>query len=163
MGSLGREKKAVRDERLREDALAVMEGIKVGGETVGVIAKSLPWAALIMWSYRQFAQDIQANTMDEARLELIKRWTLTVTPFMLTLGGLYQGLAGGLSSLFTSALTNVVGAMLIKERPLDPNRKTPGHFYYLDWLDALFLASWLPLILMSVSGKDVEKNPTLIV
>jgi hypothetical protein len=110
---------------------------------------------------------------DSAQAEIIRRVNLVVMPFAVTLGAWYQGLQGAITGAIATELTAVVAAMSVERfdklahldfvGPPTPAQQAerdaaisknpfPGHRYYwrLSIPDALYLASFLPLLLLTV-------------
>ena|SRR2546422_1933872 len=155
---MGREKLAVHDERVRENVLAGLDAAHAVIAAMPAVAKGAPWAILVAWSFREFRAPVTTPLESAARAEFVKRMSTVSTPFWTILGALYQGAQGAFIGTILGSLESLVGAT-----QLLPIKNEHGVIvaWQLELLDALFLASMVPLILQSVRGSDVESGGLL--
>jgi len=133
----------------REDAKAIASVAKT---TLGTVVEYVPQAALISYSLVRLLEPIpiEKNPWDETKARILP----ITEPFAIILGLLYQGALGGL----VGGIANAVGTLIAPLRfHLSEDKKTRR----LDTLDALFVASYLPLILLTLRSQGVEGKPLL--
>lgn len=156
---MGREKIGAIHERYREDALAVAGTIKEIAESVPTIVKAVPWAVVLWWTYSKLREPIRAGDGTPA---IVARLTTATAPYWVLLGGIYQGLQGVAVALGGASVSSLVAMMELKTvTKADPAAEPfPGDatFKQLDRMDALYLASMLPLILLATSGGSVDTS-----
>jgi hypothetical protein len=102
------------------------------------------------------SRTLRASSAPGVSEEVQRRFLLTVTPIAVTLGGMYQGLQGGLIAGVGTAIIGMASnvRMTYHYKLKDADEPFPGEQFYasIDLLDALMLSTWLPLILGVLRG-----------
>ena len=170
-----REAKDRKHKRWRDDAIAAADVAERG---IRLVAVHLPPAILFgyvtkrlmepMATSASVAEDYSGkqlfpiSTGGLEHREVVKRLMVSVAPIAALLGYFYQGLQGVLAGVLTTAVEGTVAAgMRFKvfwkdDAAAEP---LPGQKWYavLDWPDALFLASLLPMVLLTLRAQGVER------
>lgn len=141
-------KKEVAHKIIRDDVMTAVAVAERGLSTISTVA---PPAALLLYTFVRIYEPVKSglNPWDTTKERLLAI-TLPIASF---LGFFYQGLQGAVGAALTATIAALVAPMRFNKQPDGTNR--------LDIVDALWLASFLPLILGVVRHEPIERAGVL--